>query len=132
MSGIVDHWRAFRDDEPGQRFCNHFQRMRQQGSRAGRIVRISLGLVLMTAGVVMLVAPGPGLLGILFGLGLLGGESEKIASTMDRVEPSAREHGDAYKQWWKQQTRVVQVFLGLAVVAVLAIGGYQMWRWIFG
>src|SRR5687767_6912193 len=91
--------------------------MRQQGSRVGAIARMAAGVVLLLAGIAMLFIPGPGILVMLFGFGLLGGESKAIARTMDRVEPALREKGRRAKRWWRFATWPAR----LAVIAVAAI-----------
>jgi hypothetical protein len=115
---IAQVWRAFRDDEPGQRFENHYQLMRQEGSRVGAIARLTAGVALVAAGIVMLFVPGPGILVMLFGFGLIGGESKAIASAMDRVEPALREKGRRAKRWWRFATWPARV----AVIALAALG----------
>ena len=103
MASIAQEWRTFRGDEPGQRFENHYDRMRQ-GSRVGAIARMGAGVILLLAGIAMLFIPGPGILVMLFGFGLLGGESKTIARAMDRVEPALREKGRRAKRWWRFAT----------------------------
>jgi hypothetical protein len=100
-TAIVEEWRVFRRDSPGQRFENHYQRMRLHGSRGGAIARSIAGVLLVVLGLVMLVAPGPGIIVTLFGLGLLGGQSKTLARGLDRVEPELRRLGRGAKRWWK-------------------------------
>lgn len=88
MTNIARHWRAFRSDPPGRRFANHFSRMRR-GSWVGAIARVGLGLALVVAGIVLLVVPGPGLLVMLFGVGLIAGESQRFAGLLDRAAGAA-------------------------------------------
>ncbi|MBA2539786.1 MAG: hypothetical protein H0V17_09145, partial [Deltaproteobacteria bacterium] len=66
---MTSEWRSFRDDTPGERFSNHRQRMRRNGTRAGAVARIGLGVLLVAGGILLLFIPGPGLLVALFGLG---------------------------------------------------------------
>ena len=125
---IAQTWRSFRHDEPGQRFENHYQRMRQQGSRVGAIGRVAAGLVLIAAGIVMLFIPGPGIIVMLFGFGLLGGESKAIARRMDRVEPALRERVRRAKRWWRFATWPTRSLV--IAIAALAAGaaGYAALR----
>jgi hypothetical protein len=126
---IASEWRAFREDEPGARFSNHHVRMRRYGTRAGAIARIGLGVLLVAAGIVMLFAPGPGLLVALFGFGLLGGESAWLADRLDRVEPAMRRGGRALVSRWRQLGTAAQVaVVTFAVIAVTA-AAYLVWRW---
>jgi hypothetical protein len=120
---IAREWRTFRHDPPGERFENHYHRMRQQGSRAGAIARLALGVALIAAGIALLFVPGPGLLVLLFGFGLLGGESHAIARGLDRVEPALREKGRAARRWWRLAAWPMRAgVLALGVVAASALG----------
>ncbi len=55
-------------------------------SSLGRKIAVGVaGSVVTTAGVVMLVTPGPGILAILGGLGILGSEFPAARRTLDRL-----------------------------------------------
>ena len=58
-----------------------------------RVFLIIAGFTLLLAGVVMLVTPGPGLLVILFGLGLLAAEFVWARRLMERI----RQEGGRFK-----------------------------------
>ena len=100
LEGARREWRCFRDDTPGQRFSNHHRREHRSSSKAARILRVVVGAVLIAGGVVMLFIPGPGLLAILFGVALVAGESNWLASRMDRVEVWAR------RSWRRLRNRI--------------------------
>jgi hypothetical protein len=104
IAALKSEWRCFRDDPPGERFERHHDRM-QERSRALLIIQVLLGVLLMAAGVVLLFIPGPGLLVMAFGLGLLAGTSRRIAKWMDRAEPRVRERWQALKAWWRRKRR---------------------------
>jgi hypothetical protein len=128
--GIAQQWRAFRSDSPGHRFENHYKRMREGGSRAGAILQIALGAILALAGVVLLFVPGPGLLVVLFGLGLLGGQSRALAGVLDRVEPRLRAAGRTLQRWWHARSMIAQDLLIAGAVCLLGAacyGGYCIW-----
>jgi uncharacterized protein (TIGR02611 family) len=63
-----------------------------------RIFFVIAGFTLLLAGVVMLVTPGPGMLVILFGLGLLAAEFVWARRLMDRIK---REGGRMRDVVWK-------------------------------
>ena len=84
---LREQWQQLRQDAPGERFRNHHRRRREaRGEGWQRWLSYGLGIVLILAGVVMLVAPGPGLLGIALGLGVLAGELPMLAAGLDRAE----------------------------------------------
>ncbi len=132
MSSIVHEWRQFKDDSPGHRFENHYQRMRQEGSRVGKIVRIGLGVLLLAGAIVLLFIPGPGLLVAVFGLALVGGESKTMSRWLDRAELPVRRRARQTKRWWDARSLGAKIGLVAAVVAVAApIAIYMAWRIFF-
>ena len=86
---VKREWRHFRDDEPGERFCNHRERMKHK-PRSHSLIALVVGIVLLAAGVVLLFIPGPGSLFIVFGLAMVASHSERLASRLDRAEPRVR------------------------------------------
>ena len=121
MTNIARHWRAFRSDPPGRRFANHFSRMRR-GSWVGAIARVGLGLALVVAGIVLLVVPGPGLLVMLFGVGLIAGESQRFAGLLDRAEPQVRQRARRARRWWLARSLAFRVAMVSASCAIAAGG----------
>ncbi|MEO8551057.1 MAG: PGPGW domain-containing protein [Kofleriaceae bacterium] len=85
MSALATEWRTFRADTPGERFCHHFERSKR-ASRAAKIGRVSIGIVLIAVGIALLFLPGPGLLFALFGVALLSAQSERLSRGLDRGE----------------------------------------------
>lgn len=72
-------------------------------ARGGKRVGVTLlGLLLLVAGGVMLVTPGPGLLAIIAGLGVLATEYTWAEVMLDRVKEKARDAGNAV---WKRRRR---------------------------
>ncbi|MBA3539898.1 MAG: hypothetical protein H0T79_09735 [Deltaproteobacteria bacterium] len=90
-----------------------------------------LGVVLVFAGGVMLVVPGPGLLVIVFGLALLAGESKRLAHVLDRAELVVRRWVGAARRWWAGLTPRVKLALianGVALVVLLGLVGFAAVR----
>jgi hypothetical protein len=85
MSALASEWKAFRADTPGERFCHHFERA-SHTSRAAKIARLSIGIILIAIGIALLFLPGPGILIGLFGLALLSAQSKRLARGLDRAE----------------------------------------------
>jgi hypothetical protein len=81
----------FWPDEPGRRFQNLFQRHHRPGRNVlARILALLGGTLVLAAGVFFLFAPGPGVLVLLLGAGLIARESEAAARLLDRVEVRIR------------------------------------------
>jgi hypothetical protein len=130
-NSLVTEWRAFKDDEPGERFAHHHQRMSQDGTRAGAIARTALGVLLIAAGILMLFIPGPGLIAMLFGFGLIGGQSKTMAKALDRVEPAMRRTGRRAKRAFMQSSMITKVAIVALAALLAAAAGVLMWRWFF-
>jgi uncharacterized RDD family membrane protein YckC len=127
---LVTEWREFRDDSPGERFEHHYQRMRQHGSRAGAIARIVVGVLLVVAGIVMLVIPGPGLVAMLFGFGLIGGSSKTIARALDRIEPGMRRQGRRAVRAFRHSSPIVKGLIVVVAAAACAGAAWLMWHYV--
>ena len=122
-------WKAFKHDEPGQRFEHQCERMRRSG-RGLLVATVVLGAILVAGGIVMLFVPGPGILVAIFGLALIAGASRPLARTLDRAEPVARRQARRGKQWWSRSsmaTKAAIVALAIALAGAAAYGAYRMW-----
>jgi hypothetical protein len=85
VAELKDEWRAFKRDEPGDRFANHHDRMKR-ASWAFRIAATLFGTLLLLAGTPLLV----------FGLGLLSAHWRWFAEKLDRAEPR-------FRAWYQRQ-----------------------------
>ncbi len=121
-------WRRFRDDEPGRRFRNYRRRLHERGSRTLRACGILCGLVLVVAGIAMCFLPGPGVMTLLLGLAMLGGESRRLACWLDRVEPWLRDKAAAAARWWRRRSIVSRGALILLAMAATGLAMRAWWR----
>jgi hypothetical protein len=87
-------WQELKNEPPGSRF-QAFYRRRQQARPSPYLkpMFITLGTVILLAGVVMLVTPGPGVLAVVVGAGLLARESYYVAVGLDALEIRLRRLG---------------------------------------
>lgn len=94
-------WRHFRDAEPGARFMVHY-REHQAGSRSqfATVAYVVLGAAMIVVGVVGLVVPGPGILGIALGAAIMAQESETASKALDHFELWIWKWVTAFKRWW--------------------------------
>ncbi len=87
FKSLKSAWRRFRSLPPGQRFHTAYLQHRRKHERpATRIAVMAGAVVLILAGIVALVVPGPGLLMIAIGAALIARESAKLSRGLDRVE----------------------------------------------
>lgn len=88
---LRSHWQTLRTSPPGERFASYHEARRGDGDHpVQRALSLLGGLLLVTVGIVLLPAPGPGMLVILAGGCLLAGESRRVAQGLDRFEIAVR------------------------------------------
>jgi hypothetical protein len=87
LANLKKDWRSLLADAPGERFRNRYKRRaKERKSPMARIAWSAASLVLILAGIVALPLPGPGMVVIAAGLGLLASESLTVARACDRIE----------------------------------------------
>ena len=117
-------------DRPGERFENHRRRMQKQATWK-KALRAIGGVALIGVGIVFCVLPGPGSLGIVLGLALLGGMSKTIAGTMDRIEPKMRRGLEHMRLFWAALSKPKKALLITLTTIVVAMGVVVVWRgWV--
>lgn len=133
MAGALAHvkqeWQLFKHDPPGERFCRHRDRMKHR-SRKHAMIAVAIGVLLEAIGFVLLFIPGPGLLAILFGLGLIASQSARLASFLDRVEVRARRIGRETKARWLAMSGASKIGLLLGIGAVIGAAMMVMWKFV--
>lgn len=122
-------WRLLAGGKPGNRF-EHFYRSQQEGrSPARKVISIVIGFAIAAAGIVLLPAPGPGMLVVALGLGLLAREFLAVARALDWLEPRLRRAIAGAARLWKRSSpleRAALVFLALVLTSGVALGGYRL------
>ena len=89
FESLRDGWRKLVQQEPGLRFEQRYHGCRRPSLPRGtlrRIIMLTIGVMLTVVGILMLVLPGPGLLVMVIGLGILAEESLILARWLDRLE----------------------------------------------
>ena len=91
IESLKNNWRELARGSPGERFQNRYKKKQRSGSSGtGRMLkRVAAGL-LIAAGIVLLVIPGPGSVLIVLGAALLAEESLSIARGLDWTEMRIR------------------------------------------
>lgn len=91
LEELKKRWQEFKQGEPGKRFRDrYFRRRRTPRSQFWKMTLLAGGTLIMAVGVVMLVAPGPGILVLVLGASLVAQESLTLARLLDRTELVAR------------------------------------------
>lgn len=117
---------------PGQRFHDFYEyRQHQRNHRwtLTSIATIIAGLVIAGVGIVLIPAPGPGVLIAVFGLALLGSEFEFVARFLDWLECRARPSYEWTKKFWLNVSFPLRIALISGGSLLCAIGlfiGYRV------
>jgi uncharacterized protein (TIGR02611 family) len=89
-------------------------------SRIVRVVVAIFGFLVVLAGLAMLVLPGPGLLVIAIGLGILALEFVWAERLLERTVDKMEDAADTVKRSSPLQQALAVVFLALAAVGIVA------------
>ena len=103
LEGLKQNWSAFRRGRPGHRFQERYERGRKAragGSAWTRFLKPFAALVLLVAGLVFCVIPGPGLPLLLLGAALLADVSRPVAVGLDWLELRVRALLPRLRRWW--------------------------------
>jgi Putative transmembrane protein (PGPGW) len=118
-------WRLFTSSKPGDRFQVRYY-YRKRSSRRGRssltrIFNIVVGSVLVIFSAFFGWAPGPGVLTLVIGLAMLGGEFLTVARLLDWAEVRLRKLAHPVAAVWRSSTiaKVAVVLVVLILVAAL-------------
>ena len=113
-------WREFKEDEPGRRFRDRYDRnqKRERGRfDGGRLVNLTVGPVLVIFSVFFGWAPGPGMLTLFIGLGMVSSEFRPAATFLDWAEVEARRLWRISQAVWADSSPGERVLILLALVA---------------
>lgn len=130
LEDLRQHWQSFRSARPGERFYVQYQRRHDpHASVLGRVLRLSLGVFVTAAGLVLMPAPGPGMLIVAVGLSLLAHESAQVARALDWAELRLRPPLRRALRAWRRLPWPAQLALVLAGLLLAIAGGYLMLLW---
>jgi hypothetical protein len=129
LAEVKQEWKSFKDDEPGERFRNHRERMKEK-PRGHSVVALAIGVLLVAGGVVLLFIPGPGSLLIVFGVALIASHSKTLSAKMDRAEPKLRELGRRGKRRWQAMPGRAKLGMILALGLLAVAAGLGMWKYV--
>ena len=123
-------WRHFKSSKPGDRFqVRYYYRKQSAPGRLSRVFNIVVGSALAIVSAFFGWAPGPGLLTLVIGLAMVGGEFLTVARFLDWSEVRLRKLAWVAGKVWAGATpvgRTMIVVLILACVAALLYGAYSL------
>jgi len=91
-------WHVFRADPAGERFQRRYRRNTARSGFARKTIVIGAGFAVLLIGIVLLVLPGPGLVLMLLGGGLMAEESLIVARCLDKLDVAFQR---ARARWWR-------------------------------
>ena len=124
-------WRELKESRPGHRFQERYRRSRKNSGGVARFLRPVAGVLVATAGVVLMPAPGPGWIVFIIGLSLLASDFLWMAKILDGAELRARAVAGAVQKWWKKSGPGVRITASTAVGLVVIASAWGMWRLLF-
>jgi hypothetical protein len=134
LASLKKGWRGLRRGRPGHRFQERYQRNRQtKGSKSvtHRFVMPLVGVILVIAGIVLCVFPGPGIPLIILGASFLAERSRTIARSMDWSELKIRQGIKWALLWWRKASLPARCVALVLITGVSAVGAYGAYRMLF-
>ena len=124
-SRIKQSWNAFQAEKTGRRFQSRYnQEHRTGGVKLKAVVQIGMGVLLLIAGGIMLVIPGPGIPVIAFGAVLIARHVNPAAKALDWIDVHLRRAYRAVKREWKEAPTVLRSLMIAGAVAAVGFAGY--------
>ncbi|HUP95255.1 MAG TPA: PGPGW domain-containing protein [Burkholderiales bacterium] len=108
-------WRDLAAARPGNRFQQRYARRQQaRRSRFSGPLTITAGVLIALCGLVLLPAPGPGMIVVLIGASLIAEESRAAARALDWSEVHARRAIRSASRTWEKASISVKALILLA------------------
>ena len=128
-----EEWRQFKTSEPGKRFQERFERVKKTGQGGFMtVLYVGGGLLGIAVGIVMLAAPGPGLVVIAISAGLIAQKSLTAARLLDRLEIWLRPVSESAMAAWRNASAGTRMGLNIAGLVVAGVGAFLSYRLFIG
>ena len=127
LQRLKREWETFSEAPPGRRFQQRYQDRKGKTGGRSRFVTIALGLLLIVAGAIMLVIPGPGILVVGFGGALIAQEFRWAAVGLDWAELLLRWLLREARTSWKSASLATRGLVVVAAVTLAAGAAYLAW-----
>jgi uncharacterized protein (TIGR02611 family) len=129
---LKQQWRDLTKVKPGTRFQNRYHR--RKGRRCTSWVKpfyLTLGAVLLLTGIVLMAAPGPGILMAFIGAGMLAEESLLAARALDAAELKIRAAINGASRLWQRASAALKALVAFAAALVAAAAGWVTYAVLF-
>jgi uncharacterized protein (TIGR02611 family) len=128
-----EQWRDVTKAKPGTRFQNRYHRRR--GRRCSRWLKpfyLALGAALLMAGIILMAAPGPGIVVAFIGAGMLADESLLAARALDAAELKIQAVMKRALRLWKRASAAIKAVIAIAAGSLAALAGWMTYAVVFG
>jgi hypothetical protein len=126
-------WRHFKKSKPGDRFQVRYYYRKQSGpGRFSRIFNIVVGSVLVVMSTFFGWAPGLGLVTLVIGLAMVGGEFLVVARFLDWSEVRLRMLARLARKIWAGATPVGKTLIVVVILVCVAALVYGAYSLLFG
>lgn len=127
------YWEQFKEDVPGRRFQDRYWR-NQERARGRfdirRLLNLAAGILLVMVSVFFGWAPGPGMLTLFIGLGMISGEFQPAAIFLDWAEVRLRKLWRVCEAVWAEastgERALIVLALGAVVVGLISVVFYLL------
>ena len=122
---LKKRWRALRAAPPGKRFRLRYEsRKKEGGSGMSRALYLVVGSLVLLAGILLMPAPGPGLIVVAVGAALVAQESYLAARALDWLEVRLRKLWASIARRWKRTPLALK---GIVVAFAAMAAGLAGW-----
>src|SRR5687768_13988243 len=134
VSGLKRQWGELRKGRPGHRFQERYERNREahSGKSPQQLFQFMLGSILIGAGLVFCLIPGPGLPLILLGAALVAERSLIMARALDWSEINLRKLIRRGVIWWRHASKAARHAVIFFAIFAIASAGYGAYHVVFG
>jgi uncharacterized membrane protein HdeD (DUF308 family) len=94
-------------------------------------VKLLLGILLIAVGIFLLAVPGPGLLVVFVGLGVLASGSRAVARLLDRLEVLARNGWEKIMNRWRGAPWYGRIAFAALLAGLVAAAGFGILVFFF-
>ena len=132
LDNLKKRWKSLKSGKPGKRFQDEYdKRHDEDSSRGKKFAILAVGAIILVAGIILMPAPGPGILIVAIGGALLAQESKIAARFLDWTEVKGRALIDWALDIWKRAPLAGKIAIALVALIVAAGASYLAYRIMF-
>src|ERR687890_1379899 len=118
-------WRSYSQGRPGKRFQERYRRRQESGQGkwgVGRILNLTLGILIVAVSAVGGLLPGPGWGTAIIGFALIAGEFLPAARLLDRAELELRAFWQFVRDIWGHSWAGKVLVVAMATLVIATFG----------